>query len=115
MPVFNTERYIAAAVCSILQQDFADFELVVVDDGSTDGSGALVQELAASDARIRFVQRANKGLIATRNELLGLARADLVAWMDSDDVSTSERLRVQTLRVVDACLRSAGEGREITL
>ena len=109
MPVFNTQRYVDSAVRSILQQDHTDFELVILDDGSTDGSGAVLQKLAAFDARIRLVQRPNKGLIATRNELLSLARAELVAWMDSDDISMKQRLRLQVGRFdADAALVCLG-------
>jgi glycosyltransferase involved in cell wall biosynthesis len=92
MPVYNTAPYLAQAVESILRQDLADFELLIVNDGSTDGSLSVLEKLAVTDQRIRLVSRANKGLIATRNELLEMARGEFVAWADSDDVSRPARL-----------------------
>ena len=95
MPVFNTGRYLDDAIKSIQRQTCADFELVVIDDGSTDSSPALLIALAATEPRMSVVLRENRGLIATRNELLRLARSNLVAWMDSDDLSFPERLQMQ--------------------
>jgi glycosyltransferase involved in cell wall biosynthesis len=95
MPVFNTARYLPEALRSIAGQTFADFELVIIDDGSTDGSTQVLQEFAAREPRVRLIARANEGLIATRNELLGAARGELIAWMDSDDVSLPERIARQ--------------------
>ena len=95
MPVYNAKRYVAEAVRSILAQTFADFELIIIDDGSTDGSRAILEDLAAGDSRIRLVSRENRGLVATLNELMGMARADLVARMDADDVAIPERFEWQ--------------------
>jgi glycosyltransferase involved in cell wall biosynthesis len=58
MPVFNTERYVALAVESILGQSFGDFEFIIIDDGSTDGSKGILENYANEDARIRLVRRA---------------------------------------------------------
>ncbi len=95
MAVFNTAAYLPDAILSIQAQSWKDFELIIIDDGSTDGSGEILAGFAANDARILVIARENRGLIETRNELLSLARADLVAWMDSDDVSLPERLSRQ--------------------
>lgn len=95
MPVYNTEKYLAEAVGSIAAQTFGDFEFLVVDDGSTDGSAALLQELARDEPRMSLDLRENRGLIQTRNELLRSASGEFVAWMDSDDRSTPDRLAVQ--------------------
>jgi glycosyltransferase involved in cell wall biosynthesis len=95
MPVHNAERFVAEAVESILAQTFSDFELLIVDDGSTDGSRAILERLAALDGRIRLVSRTNRGLVATLNELLGMARGDLVARMDADDVALPGRFALQ--------------------
>ncbi len=95
MPVYNAERYVAEAVESILAQTFGDFELLIIDDGSTDRSRALLGRYAARDGRIRLVSRPNKGLVATLNEGLGLARGELIARMDADDVAMPERLALQ--------------------
>lgn len=95
MAVFNTASYLEAALNSIKQQTYTDFEFVVVDDGSVDGSVDLLQAFAGTEPRTRLTLRKNRGLIATRNELLQSARGDLIAWMDSDDVSLPHRLDVQ--------------------
>lgn len=94
MPVYNGERFLPDAIDSILAQTFAEFELLVVDDGSTDRSAAIVSSYA--DSRIRLVQNGeNLGLIATLNRGLELARGGYVARMDCDDVSLPERLARQ--------------------
>jgi glycosyltransferase involved in cell wall biosynthesis len=95
MPVFNTARYLSDALASLSAQTFTNFELVVVDDGSNDGSTQILELFAAREKRMRLVTRENRGLIATRNELLGAARGELLAWMDSDDVSLPNRLARQ--------------------
>jgi glycosyltransferase involved in cell wall biosynthesis len=95
MPVYNAERYIAEAVQSILDQTFADFELLVVDDGSTDRSPSILRRFADRDPRVRLVSRENRGISATRNELLSMALGEYVAVMDADDVSLPERLAVE--------------------
>lgn len=100
LPVFNAEAYVREAVESILAQSFTDFELIIINDGSSDGSGAILQELAASDARIRLIERPNGGLISALNEGIERARASLIARMDADDVAMPERLALQHARMV---------------
>jgi glycosyltransferase involved in cell wall biosynthesis len=95
MPVFNTARYLSEALNSISAQTFTDIEFIAVDDGSNDGSTRLLEVFATRETRMRLVMRMNLGLIATRNELLRAARGELVAWMDSDDISLPQRLAVQ--------------------
>ncbi len=95
MPVFNGERFIGEAIQSILGQTFADFELLVINDGSTDGSLSVVEEYAAHDRRIRVVSRENRGLVATLNEGIDLARGAYLARMDCDDISFPMRLQRQ--------------------
>ncbi|MDD9805697.1 MAG: glycosyltransferase, partial [Gammaproteobacteria bacterium] len=95
MPVFNGGRFIGEAIESILGQTFTDFELLVINDGSTDDSLAVIGEYAARDRRIRVVSRENRGLVATLNEGLGLARGAYLARMDCDDISFPARLRRQ--------------------
>jgi glycosyltransferase involved in cell wall biosynthesis len=98
MPVHDRADYVEEACRSILAQTFRDFELVIIDDGSHDDSPRRLEALARQDARIRLTVRENRGLIASRNELLARARAPLVAWMDSDDVSEPRRLELQLAR-----------------
>jgi glycosyltransferase involved in cell wall biosynthesis len=92
MPVYNAEPYLAEALESILGQTFADFEFLIINDGSTDRSGAILNEYAARDERIRLTSRPNTGYTVALNELLALASGELVARMDADDVALPERL-----------------------
>jgi len=95
MSVYNGERFLTDAIESILSQSYADFEFLIVDDGSRDSSPQIITEFAASDSRIRPILRENRGLIASLNEMLSLARAPIVARMDADDFSKPERLGLQ--------------------
>ena len=110
MPVYNAGRYVAQAVESILDQSLGDFEFLIVDDGSTDGSRAILERYAARDERIRFVSRPNAGLVATLNEMLGRARGEFIARMDADDAALPHRLEVQVryLRQHPECLAVGG-------
>src|SRR6185436_20296041 len=67
MPAYNVEPYVADAIRSVLAQTFDDFELVVVDDGSVDGTAGVVAGLAESDPRVRLVRQPNRGLAGARN------------------------------------------------
>lgn len=96
MPVYNGARYLAAAVESILRQSYADFELLCLDDGSTDDSWSMLQGYAGQDGRLRLAQNpANLGLIQTLNRGLALARGEYIARMDADDIALPERLAQQ--------------------
>lgn len=87
--------HLEAAVASICAQTLADWEWVIVDDGSRDGTGALLDALARRDPRLRVVHRPARGLVASLNDGLALCRSDLVARMDADDVARPERLAAQ--------------------
>lgn len=94
MPVYNAEKYLAEAIDSILQQTFEDFEFLIIDDGSSDRSVAIVQSY--TDPRIRFVQNEqNMGISETLNKGIQLSAADYIARMDADDISYPERLEKQ--------------------
>lgn len=95
MPVYNAERYVGAAVESILAQSFSDFEFIIVDDGSKDGSLAMLQKYADKDQRIRIVSRPNTGIVGALNDGLALCRADWVVRMDADDWSYPQRFERQ--------------------
>lgn len=95
MSVYNGERYLRLAVDSILSQSFTDFEFLIVDDGSSDGSAAILDAYARQDARIRILRRGNKGLIVSLNELIAAARAPLIARMDCDDIAHPARFARQ--------------------
>jgi len=85
IPVHNCEGHLRNAVASIQSQDFADWEAVVVDDGSTDATPALADALAGEDRRIRVVHQANGGVSAARNRGMDETRGDWIAWLDADD------------------------------
>ena len=89
VPVYNTEKYLHRCIDSILAQTFTDFELILVDDGSTDSSGAICDEYAAKDSRIRVFHQSNQGQAAARNHALDwmFANSDskYISFVDSDD------------------------------
>lgn len=94
VPAYNCETYVAEAVSSMLSQTFADFELLVIDDGSTDATRAALESI--HDPRLRLVSNPrNLGLIATLNRGLDLATGRYIARMDADDISAPERLEKQ--------------------
>lgn len=85
VPVYNAERYIRQCLDSVLTQDFADFELMIVDDGSTDSSYALCKEYTEKDSRIRLFQKENAGPSSARNYALTRANGEYLLFLDSDD------------------------------
>lgn len=95
MPVYNVEKYLAEAIESIISQHFNDFELIIVDDGSTDDSLAIAEQFSARDKRVQVYSQVNQGISRTRNKLLSLAKGEYIAWMDSDDISPPNRLMIQ--------------------
>jgi glycosyltransferase involved in cell wall biosynthesis len=95
MPVYNGERYIREAVESVLDQTFGDFELLALDDGSTDKSAAILREYEARDGRVRVFSRENRGLVLTLNELIAKARGHYLARMDADDICLPPRFEKQ--------------------
>jgi glycosyltransferase involved in cell wall biosynthesis len=95
MAVYNGEKYLREAVDSILAQSFRDFEFIIIDDGSTDRSLAILEGYAHADLRIRLLSRPNRGLTASLNEGLELARGDFVARMDCDDICLPDRFEKQ--------------------
>lgn len=95
MSVYDGERFLAAAIESVLAQTFGDFEFLILDDGSRDSTPAIIRNYAARDPRIRPILRENRGLVASLNQLLAEARAPLVARMDADDICKRERFARQ--------------------
>lgn len=94
MPVYNGERYIKEAIESILNQTFTNFELIIVNDGSTDHTEEII--LSYDDERIRYFKNdVNLQIVKTLNKGLRLARCKYIARMDADDVSYAERLQIQ--------------------
>lgn len=97
MPVFNAEKFVGEAVESILSQSFGEFELIVIDDGSTDSSLSILKSFEINDPRLRLISRENRGLIATLNEGIFEAQGEWIARMDADDISLTNRLEKQLL------------------
>jgi glycosyltransferase involved in cell wall biosynthesis len=95
MPVYNAEKYLRAALNSVLAQTLRDFEIVAVDDGSTDGSGKILEEYASRDARVRLMRQKNAGHAAARNAAAAVARGRYIAMHDADDVFHPDRLEKQ--------------------
>ncbi|MBQ7568092.1 glycosyltransferase [bacterium] len=95
MPVYNGEKYLAKAIKSILWQTWQDWELVIIDDGSQDGSLNCARSFAAQDSRLRVIERPHRGIVETLNEGLRLCSAPWIARMDSDDISAPRRLQRQ--------------------
>lgn len=93
LPVYNGQEYLLEAIDSVLSQTFTDFELIVIDDGSTDGTRQLLAGL--SDPRLRLFHQTNMGLALTLNKGISLARGAYIARQDADDISRPERLARQ--------------------
>ena len=85
IPVYNTEMYLRRCIDSVLAQTYQDFELLLIDDGSKDSSGAICDECAAKDARVRVFHKENGGVSAARKLGLDNARGEWVSFVDSDD------------------------------
>ena len=92
MPAYNAHRFIDGAIRSIRDQTLADWELIIVNDGSSDDTGALAERHAADDRRIRVIHQENAGQAVANNRAIPEARAGYIARMDADDVSLPERL-----------------------
>jgi len=93
MGVYNGERHVQQAIFSILAQDFEDFELIIINDGSTDNSLEKIKQI--QDPRIIIIDQENQGLTKSLNNGLKIAKGDLIARQDADDISLSNRLSTQ--------------------
>lgn len=85
VPVYNVEKYLIKCIDSILQQTFTDFELILVNDGSTDNCGAICEEYSGKDSRVRVIHQKNHGVSAARNAALVIAQGTYVGFVDGDD------------------------------
>ncbi len=100
IPTYNRAYCLAETIGSVLAQTHQNFEVLVVDDGLTDGTEALMRERYGSDSRVRYLPQANRGVSAARNRGIDAARGDVLALLDSDDTWLPWKLEVQL-----ACLR----------
>jgi len=95
MPAYNSARYIAEAIQSVQAQTLGDFEFIIVDDGSTDDTLAIIQKFAADDRRIRVITHPNKGMGRALNDAIALATGAWIARIDADDLMAPDRLEKQ--------------------
>ncbi len=92
LAVYNSEHFIRAALESLQHQTFTDFEIVIGDDGSTDRSLAIVQQIAATDSRLVVIAAEHQGIAKTRNLIFTYCRGEYIAVMDADDIALKDRL-----------------------
>lgn len=96
MPAFNADKYIEEAIDSVINQTYANWELLVINDGSTDSTAKIVEGFLSRDTRVQlYNNEENKGLCFTRNRGLQLAKGKYIANLDSDDIALPERLKIQ--------------------
>lgn len=95
MPAYNAEKYVGQAIQSVLDQTHSDWELIVVDDGSTDRTSDLVQQIAGSESRIRYLFQENSRLGKARNNGIQHSSGNLIAFLDSDDLWLPQKLEMQ--------------------
>lgn len=94
VPVYNTEEFVGDCIDSVLNQTYDDFELVLVDDGSTDESGDVCKKYAAEDGRVLFFHKENSGQIETRCYGISKSHGDYIVFLDSDDILDKNALKV---------------------
>ena len=95
LPAYNAQQYIQSAVQSVLDQTLRDFEFIIINDGSTDNTLAILRQLANKDPRIKLISRPNTGYVVALNEGLAQAQGELIARMDADDISLPLRFEKQ--------------------
>ncbi len=110
VPVYNTEKYLKECLNSILSQSYSDFEIIVVNDGSTDNSFSIISEFSKNDNRIKVVDKPNGGLSSARNEGLKIATGDYIMFVDSDDTILKDALKIAVKSIeksnADVCMFS---------
>jgi len=92
MSVFNGEKYLNTAIESVIQQNFKEFEFIIINDGSTDDSLNIIKNWAKKDLRIKLISRENKGLIYSLNQAITISKYDYIVRMDADDICYPHRL-----------------------
>lgn len=90
VPIYNAEENLARCIESVLKQDYREFELLLMDDGSRDSSGEICDSFAKEDARVRVIHKENTGVSDTRNQALALAKGEYIQFLDSDDWITTD-------------------------
>lgn len=95
LAVLNGEAHLDEAICSVLAQTFRDFEFIIIDDGSTDGTARILERFRREDGRIRLYSQPNRGLVTSLNLGMKLAAGEYIARMDADDISLPDRFAAQ--------------------
>src|SRR4030042_5588162 len=95
MPVYNCAKYVREAIESILNQTYRDFELIIINDGSTDTTCEILNEYAKKDSRIVLIHQPNSGIVVALNRGLNDAKGEWIFRMDGDDISLSHRFEAQ--------------------
>ena len=95
MPVFNGEQFLSKAIESILNQTFSDFELIIINDGSTDNTKKIIEKYKAIDKRIIVKNQNNKGLTKSLNIAISITKGEYIARHDADDISLPHRFEKQ--------------------
>src|SRR3972149_8504173 len=93
IPAYNHEKYVGEAIQSVLEQTFPDFELIIINDGSTDNTESEI--LKFKDDRIRYYSQENRGLSATLNRGIELARGEFFNFLPSDDIFYQDKIEIQ--------------------
>jgi glycosyltransferase involved in cell wall biosynthesis len=94
-PCYNAERYIGEAIDSVLNQSYQRFELIIINDGSTDNSENIIKKYQERDNRIKLIQQTNCGVAASRNKGMEIAKGEYIAFLDADDVWKEENLKIK--------------------
>ena len=105
VPIYNVEPYLEEAIESVLHQTYMDLEIILVNDGSTDGSGDICDRYQKKDNRIKVIHQENRGLSAARNAGIDICRGDMIAFLDSDDAFCQDMLQ----KMSDAMLKSGAD------
>lgn len=107
IPMYNTSKYIKQTVESVLNQTYSNFEVIIVDDGSTDDGAEIVKALMLKDSRVKYFYQSNNGVSAARNNGIEHSNGEYLAFLDSDDLWLPNKLEKQMNRIIatgmDAC------------
>lgn len=95
IPAYNAEKFLGEALDSVLKQTYADWEAIVVDDGSTDGTAEIAKNYSLKDRRIKYVYQENRRMAAARNKGISIAKGEYVAFLDADNIFWPNKLEAQ--------------------
>ena len=104
LPVYNGERFLSQSIESVLSQSFRDYELIIINDGSTDSTLNICLSYASSDTRIRIVNKQNEGVSVARNQGLNIAKGEYILFIDSDDILYVNALNILHEKLCDVSL-----------